>query len=567
MTKYLKKIIFFFTMIFILSPNNVYGASCGSAADLLGGGGDGSDGSGSGNDTIPYQSWTGYQGSGSDSKKRYQYRYKKSISTNNVISANAYDLSGTSAIPVSVTDFKTTFKAGTWIGINVQETQSASWRIWDFQFEEIKKKYTCQAKGNTQTKYCHVSTTRKRCMIDYGGSYSGKNRMCTYACGTYTTPGATRDVTVDYYETNPCKSFEVIAAEGTATTVSSDGGSLANQKKNEARTKAYNEAKSLVGAPLGEIEYITNNRFPDSHNKLNWKKIKGTAINWKDTGINGDSGSISVEYEYKPQKICMNLKTAKVTYQDECVENKKNGTVIISDGTVYDKYLGKTVSYWHYFIPLNLKSNEKFTLKVSGNEDRNLRAGECEYIMKNYGTQDNNYTSYIVPLNEKSTFSGDYTKLVRNSSDWKLVQRNNGCLFTTVVNFPIEQKFYNEEQEKDNLIFKGFNFYYRPIDIHNPFPNGIANDSYWKIWKAGNKTNPNLEDSFKNITYYATNISGSSIRQYNKDNAYTSWDKMNLNGTSSYITSNNIITRRVGTDSFYNLGCGPANKDWGECKK
>lgn len=567
MMKYLKKIIFLFIATVIILPHNVYGAGLNIFAS-----GENEEGNLQGDAVKPYENWIGYRGTGADSNKRYQYRYKKSISTNSAISVNAYDLSGTSAIPVSVTDFKTTFKAGTWVGINVQEVQSASWRVWDFQFQEVKKQYTCQEKGKTETK-CDYRYNASPSFCNFlHGSFTPSKKYggigtCAYNCRSVPTGGNTRPVTVDYYETNPCKSFETIADESPAVTIESNGGSLANGKKNEARTKAYNEARSLVGAPIGEVEYITNNKYPDSDNKLDWGKIKGTAVNWKDTGINGDSGTIYVEYEYSPQKVCMNLKTAKVSYQDECVENKRNGTVIIPNGTTYDKYLGKNVSYWHYFIPLNLKSDTEFSLKVSGNEDRILSTGECESVMKNYGTKDNNYTSYIVPLNGRSTFSGDYTKLVRNSSDWKLVQRNNGCRFTTIVNFPIEQKFYNEEQEKDNLIFKGFNFYYRPIDINNPFPNGIANDSYWKNWEKENKKNPNLEDSFKNITYYATNISGSIIRQYNKDNAYTSWDKMNLNGTSSYITSNNIITRKVSTDSFYNLGCGPANKDWGGCKK
>ena len=42
---------------------------------------------------------------------------------------------------------------------------------------------------------------------------------------------------------------------------------------------------------------------------------------------------------------------------------------------------------------------------------------------------------------------------------------------------------------------------------------------------------------------------------------------MNLNGTSNYINSSSIIKRNnVSTKSFYNLGCGPSNKDWEECR-
>ena len=48
------------------------------------------------------------------------------------------------------------------------------------------------------------------------------------------------------------------------------------------------------------------------------------------------------------------------------------------------------------------------------------------------------------------------------------------------------------------------------------------------------------------------------MRKYNKDNPYTSWSNMNLDGTSKYIDNEEIIKR--GNDiSVYKLGCGPAN--------
>ena len=78
-------------------------------------------GGGSGNQEIKPTSWVGYD----EGTKKYQYCYKKLIATNNNISMNAYNLSGESLIPYSIHDFLGEIKAGTWIGINVTETQSA----------------------------------------------------------------------------------------------------------------------------------------------------------------------------------------------------------------------------------------------------------------------------------------------------------------------------------------------------------------------------------------------------------------------------------------------------------
>ena len=140
----------------------------------------------------------------------------------------------------------------------------------------------------------------------------------------------------------------------------------------------------------------------------------------------------------------------------------------------------------------------------------------CLAYYKNYKANAE-YKKYIKPLN------GEYAG---TSIDKKTIEKEGGCYFSSTFNIPISQKFYNEENNGTTI--KGFNFYYKPIDINNPFPNGVASDSYWynsydastnKITldnpQKGTTININLDDSFKQITYAATNIKLNEIREYN----------------------------------------------------
>ena len=153
-----------------------------------------------------------------------------------------------------------------------------------------------------------------------------------------------------------------------------------------------------------------------------------------------------------------------------------------------------------------------------------------------------------------------------------------GCTFEIDVTIPVIQRFYNELREDTETVFegfKGFNFYYKPIDINEPFPNGLNNTSIWYEWNK-DKNNPNISKSYEQLTYYAnTSQNENEIRKYNnqkeydndkKDYPYASWEGknendteggMNKDGTSNFIDNKDIVTRR--TEDFYNLGCGPKN--------
>lgn len=264
-------------------------------------------------------------------------------------------------------------------------------------------------------------------------------------------------------------------------------------------------------------------------------------------------------YAYKLYGTCINVKTGKVKYLKE-----ENQTCDEDEMSIESKY-NTTDNSWIIFTPLNSKSSDKLQIKF--NAKRKTETKDC---LKYYETYKENYeyTNHIQPIN------GTFTKSIE---DKKIIEIDKGCYETFVFETPITQKFYNEETTKDGEIkFKGFNFYYRQIDINNPFPNGIAEDSYWtelydaveNVIKTNNgekNENIKLSDSFDTITYEAKNIDLQQIREYNeelsansidKENPYTSWSNMNPDGTSNFVKNNLTLINKTKT---FKLGCGPQN--------
>lgn len=266
-----------------------------------------------------------------------------------------------------------------------------------------------------------------------------------------------------------------------------------------------------------------------------------------------EDNRIIKRFNYEMYGACVNVKTAKVRYltnsESKC---KANEEIKVEN---YTESFEKR--HWHIFVPLNTKTTDEYKIKAKNAQDK-MEEWECNSILENYP---NTFRTIISPA------TGNYTGV--NSVDINMIKKN-GCVLQSTYIIPVLQKFYNEEQEGDKLVFKGYSFYYRPIDIKNPFPNGIAADSYWADWNKQKEKTPDLEKSFNNLTYVATNINANSVRAYNSANPYTNWSNMNINGKSQFIESGingtKIVTRYANTKSFYNLGCGPANKDWEECR-
>ena len=323
------------------------------------------------------------------------------------------------------------------------------------------------------------------------------------------------------------------------------------------------------------------------------------------------SGEYHSTFEYSPDNdimesdnVCINVKTANIYYntknkysqvlENDCItqKNTKGDDIkYIKDAVTYDDGLGETVDYWHYFIPL-----DTHTTSVSNRNDKGfyisvtdgspMDGDYCSKIMEDFPIQENlvegeqrlMYRDIIRPATNIG-FVSDYTGDSESSEDYALVIEN-GCYFSVQTRFNVEQKFYGEIKKivgnSEKLILNGYGFYYRPIDISKPFPNPIVSDSIWNglyneennrvvIESVGRQVN--LNDSFNDVTYTTREVSLNEVRQANNTaEKYTSWKEMNLDGTSSFVTSFNL-RRAVSLDDIYKLGCGPDNLDWeeGDC--
>jgi hypothetical protein len=555
-------------VIFIINIENCYGANVGFGT--LSEGGDIGE--------IPYENVapTEYK----SGKKKFEYKYQKRIVSNTSVSINAYDTKGASVMPSATTidNTKHVFKSGTWIGINVTEHQEVEWSVKGFSSVEKRKKYICKYKSSSYTpepkkeSVCTGGSVCKTTCNNEGGIYSEIYPGFGYCMKTIqqppvTTPGGSYTTEEDYdyyYDDNPCKSTyngqsydsnEIVDVEKNTHTQYDE------EMKQKAYTKVYNEAIGRIGSALGIVEYIINNEYPNNINDIDFDKLSANPGTSYSSGV-GESGRAYKDYEYVQDKICMNLKTARVTYGENC--KVTNNEIEIPNGTIYDQHLAKKVNYWHYFIPLNTKSNNNaFFLRIVANKDRKLTVDECKDAMKKYSS---NYPDIIIPNLDGDKFDLDNSKQYNEN----IITENNGCYFATTIYIPVVQKFYNEVKNNGVTKFKGFNFYYKPIptkltDSDNiekkVFPNGVSDNSIWKYWYDNTAKDkvvaPNLTN--EKITYIA-DVSKNlhKIRNHNKTYPYTTWENMYTNGTSSFIANNtDIFTTQ--DDNYYKLGCGPAN--------
>ena len=519
------------------------------------------------------------------SPNHYICRYNRVIESNTSVSINAYDLSGTSVIPYTLTP-STTFKAGTWIGINATEIKSVSWSASEFEDYEIQKQCVCNYSKDATTKTenkdklcgradknptcpdCNIGYTKGKEYIKQKKITSPSGKITVYQMKyincykTITIPGETHTETktVAYEDDCDCPTWEDLEPYQTDITypeVSTDTD--ISQCHTDAITDTYNAAKARVGGATNELRYHSANDIADENTIFSAKAKKGDDSG-ETGGISVGYGTIWQDYLYEPEKVCINVKTSEVFYDTECVSNQEIKQ--INNGTIYDQYLQKNITYWKYFIPLNTKTGTLIPIQLVKDPDSSeasLSKGQCEQAMIDY----DNYEDLIVP--NDGTYIGDYKRLLKNSDDYTTLQNDDSCNIAITVNFETDQKFYGEKTVNGTKKLSGYAFYYRPIDINNPFPNGVESNSYWYDWNnlASNRKNPNLLNSFNNISYKIGTINTNAVRLYKNNNPYNSWQYMNVNGSSSFVSTYNM---RQGTQSYYKLGCGPTNADWEECK-
>ena len=453
---------------------------------------------------------------GWDGKRKIEYQYSTSVNATtkyNILYASPYDI----------------IKSGTWLGINIHETQIANWSVSVGQVREVKKRYTCKK----DVEDCR--NVRKQVINNKGEQVTVTVRICNSHQETIAVIDAA------FNDPSPCpagtkyETFEEIR----------ENTSLPEGIRKTIVGNAHTAAKSMVGAPLSKVQITTD----DLNEKNEYKTLLLYAkLDYSKDNAGPWSGTVENAYIYKPDNICMNLRTGKVSYNKDCTKEEE---------VQLTPYIYKDVSYWQYFSQLDTKSGSNFSLVIKNNTARQYNGNECHSIMNNYKDK---YQNKIISLNGK-TLKGDYCKngscsnLNKGSgSDWQEVSK--GCYLTIIKNFDVVQKYYYEEMKNKQLTFNGYNIYYRPINIDNPFPTTPTKNSLWYDWYNSTNKNPNLKDSFKEMTYSVavSNKLADTIRAYNVNNPYPSFDKLSLAGESEFLRS--IGVNSLTNDKYYKLGGG-----------
>ena len=487
---------------------------------------DNSPGSGETGGNGQYSQWIYFN----KGNKKIKYRYSVEYNSN-----TNYNIRNNSP-------YGDTIKAGTWMGINIHEIQSATWKVKGIEYKEIKKVYTCSIQAPTnEICHCYWAYDPKALRVVQvcpGSPNYNKTGHCTWQSNTI---DIIKDEEHDYYDPSPCPagSIEKFDDKKEVDTEADD------EKDQEVFDLARNRTLGMVGAPLSKLQIITDEL--DEKNERKTETILGQLVSSSDSGA-GKSGTVTRTYSYKPNNICINLKTGKVRYNKECKQDEE---------VKLNPYIYDGIEYWQYFSPLDTKSGTNFSLIIKNNVDRKLSDKECHSIMNNYKSQ---YQNYIVSINNK-TLKGDYCKNgncnnlnTGSGSDWQEVSK--GCYFSTVLNFDVVQKYYFEEMKNNELKFNGYNLYYRPININNPFPTTPTENSIWYEWFNSTNKTPNLKDSFNEVTYSVAvpNKLADTIRAYNVNNPYPSFDKLSLNGTSSFLQNIGVVS--LTEDKLNKLGEG-----------
>lgn len=444
---------------------------------------------------------------------RYSCKYEYDIKVSTSITINTYNKDNELTNEKSLTpDEKTLAGTAIWMQINENKTVT-----WDVPKVIVTKTTDVTYRCKSKSKYCDCdgySSTNNSLFA----SIKGLRPIIDCPCPHYKY--------LDYQQSCP-NGYEIDYVYGGSDIPVTDG-EFYNKCQERAEYETSQKAKVAMTP-----SYIV--KLQDS-NDIDSKKTIDVLSN----SCSSSGGKISIcNYIYSVNKTCMNVKTAAVNYITN--ENGK-----CSEDEIEVK--GPS-DMWPYFVPLNTKNKDTFFISISAaGKNAKQSSGACKYVINNYS----NYKELIIRTDSKQ-FTGDKSK--------DLSLASSGCYLSSVVNIPTIQKFYNEQN--DNL--KGYSFYYRQIDISNPFPNGVEKDSYWNDWYQSKNKHPELTESFNKVTYYTGIINADSVRNYNQAYKYTSWQDMNTSGLSNFITSSMRID--VDKKAIYKLGCGPLNKDWSGCKK
>lgn len=501
---------------------------------------------------------------------RYKYSYKRILSYSTDISIGAYNKLGKEILTNSgKIETGEKFLSGTWIGISLIQTSDSSYtvRIDDNTVQEKFKVYECKQYCSRQITLAQVCK-KMECYgtRDPNGNCQGREECIEWTGGGAKTDTITKTSTIyghwsedqeslaaECDKKNLCpegytkgdtsltlKSGEYYYEDADESNVKADFDAVCEQAKKDANRNSGSRAELFL-------------KDSNDINKTTLDDIRLTSTLDEDksydthTPSNGTfcTGNYHREYEIMPNNVCMNVKTGNVRYDTPC--NKEN-EVKIPFGDGNDGY-----KYFHYFIPLNTKTTSNFVgIVAKGDFEKKFDEGQCKKMIDNY--PDIYY--YMLKTTNGQDLSTNKTIAKEKVRD--------GCIFNANITFPVQQKFYYEKYNKfKEYEFEGYNFYYRPIDIYNPFPNNPIENSWWNDWYKninGAKGALDLSKSYQTKSYEKWIDYGTikEIRNYNKNNKYPDFNGISVSGESNFLKTlgmSNVETTQ-GENKYYMLGAG-----------
>lgn len=528
----MKRKILIFLLIILTSLNfipNVYAAGRGLISFDTGGH---SSGGGSTDDTDdtdnkPSVSKESSWEVGSDS---YSCKWSYNVSNSNYINVNALDKDGNSLIPDSFDfgDYK--LAAGMALKVNINEEKIASYSKLEYELTRQRAAYQTKIK-------------------EYACSYSGTYAFYNYYCSTFNNKETV-------WGDKSCSSHALCTASKIETgryktephnyppeAITDTANSEYIKCKKTAEDDADSRIKNMLGNSPSYLVNVTNsNNVNDDIMELPITTSDGRSSHICNNDTKGCSYSKTINYNVNG--VCMNLQTGKVTYKNSCDK----------DSVKIDDYIKSGVNYFHYFIPINTTSDaSSVMISITSGKGYTYPASTCISTME----YDSSYMEFMVPLN------GNFNGVLAND---KLLVKS-GCKAAINVKIPIMQDFFREEVKNGKRVLSDHNFYYRKININNPFPHGINNtNSLWKDWydinysgnsynqKSTSKASPNIKNSFSKLSYTSSSRQVENVREVTTP--YTDWSDMSLSGYNNNISSE-LLATRVNPGNILKLGMGP----------
>lgn len=467
---------------------------------------------------------------GENNKTKYICKYSYTVNASATIDLEIYDMDDNEILNNNALIINKPITAGTSVGIYINEKHSTSYLISNL----------------TVTKEVKITTTEN---VTTGVT-------CTYTdpddptdCPAYTKNDSSLDTnkTAKSHCPNPNPNNEncTVNTGGiyntkSITTINTilneiDSGEYYDRCKNDAITTAQDAAADFVGSGSFQTKFTNSNDV--SEETITIPEPSETITS--DFSGRYPRDTQTINYIYGMKSVCLNPKTANVTYNDANCDDK----ILVADDTVRGK------KHWHYFIPLNSTSDEK--IRIAFSKETRIEPDLCSKIMTQLNKDNKKYTDLIVPYNEPWRFVGS----IETDKETLKTENGNGCKQVSIIEIPVKQEFYYEEETENdvgtkNSIIQGNKFYFRRIDIEKPFNYKITDpNSLWYDWYNANydseniysmnKVKPNISASFNKVLYYTQNNNIKDIRRYNSMMKYYDWTEMKSNGESCLISDQN----------------------------